>query len=99
MVSIGGRSRFAKLSPPIIHRISNARHDLAITHEKIADVQVETGQNGGALPPFRKALEILESLRALDPLNANSTRAVAIEYEKLSDAYARAGDKAPAVPL
>ena len=60
---------------------------------------VETGQIGGALPRFRKPLEIFESPHALDPLNANNTRAVAIEYEKLLDAYVRAEDRAAAIPL
>jgi tetratricopeptide (TPR) repeat protein len=71
---------------------TDARRDLAVGYEKIADILMMTGDLKRALMHFRKSLAIFEALSAADPNNALASRSLSISYEKMGDVSLRMSD-------
>src|SRR6185436_7196717 len=75
---------------------ANARRDLAVSYEKIADINMMSGDLTSALTHYRKSLEIFDALSAADRNNALASRSVSISYEHMGDVSLRMGDASEA---
>lgn len=76
---------------------AQAQRDLSISHEKIGDALMITGDAAGALKAYREHHKIAEKLADADPSNAQAQRDLSISHGKIGDALMKTGDAAGAL--
>ena len=65
--------------------------DLATGHADVAEALSATGDSARAVDQARQGIRILTALSSADPTNAIYSRNLAIDEEKLGDAFAHSG--------
>jgi len=68
-----------------------AQLDLALAHNQVSDVQVESGNFEQGLINARQSLALFEQLQAAAPSNRRYRRAVAIERKRIGGIYEYSG--------
>ncbi|MEW6207241.1 MAG: protein kinase [Acidobacteriota bacterium] len=68
------------------------RRELAGIHEITGDAQKKNRDSSAALESYRRAMTIRESLAAIDPTSAVTSRDLAISHSKISELLALTGD-------
>jgi tetratricopeptide (TPR) repeat protein len=77
-------------------RIGN-EYELAWSHSRIGDVEVQQGDLAGALASYRSGFAIIDPLTESDPSNANWQRELSVSYNKIGYVQAQQGDLARAL--
>ena len=69
-----------------------AELDLAVSHERIGDVQVAQGNRPAALASYQASHAIFERLANSDPGNAGWQNDLAVSHEKIGDVQLAQGN-------
>lgn len=83
-------------------RDADARHSLAVIHQKMGDTQSGTGDIDGAVESLQKSLAIFRDLAEAAPANVEAQQSLAVSYVKLGDVlgnsnFPNRGDSAEAM--
>ena len=83
------RERLAKSDP------GNAgwQRDLAVSYDRVGDVQVAQGDLPAALGSYQASLAIIDRLAKSDPGNAGWQRDLSVLYAKLASVYLKASSQ------
>ena len=71
------------------------QRDLSISHERLGNLAIASGDSATAEQPYRTSLSIAERLTAADPDNAEYQRDLSISHDKLGN-LSQADEKDPA---
>jgi tetratricopeptide (TPR) repeat protein len=72
-------------------------YDLAASHSRIGDVQIDQGDLAGALKSFRDGLTIVDRLARADPSNSAHHRELSVAYNNIGNVQVAQGDLAGAL--
>jgi tetratricopeptide (TPR) repeat protein len=70
---------------------------MSVSLDRLGDVNLQAGDQAGALAAHQESLDIARKLAAQDPGNAQAQRDVAVTLDKLGDVKLQAGDRAGAL--
>jgi hypothetical protein len=76
---------------------AEVQRDLSISHEKIGNMLVRSGDQAGALAQYRQSLTIDTKLQETDPDNAQARLDCASSHEKIGELQMSSGDLAGAL--
>jgi tetratricopeptide (TPR) repeat protein len=72
--------------------VAETQRDLAVSYNKIGDVEVAQGNLTGARESYRKSLAIRENLAAADPTSASLQRDLCVSYDRIGNLEIAQGD-------
>lgn len=75
----------------------NLQCDLSVSHEKVGNMYVKTGDNAAALRAYQDGLTIAKRLAELDPKHTDWQRGLLVSHTKAGDMYLNSGNYAAAL--